>query len=143
MKTVSIIMTREEVKRGTNYLKFWVVLFILAVILSIFTESPQNLFPLIVGFFLALITWYSNHRYSKIKGNIVSKSVIDINSLKNSLLLIKLLITFYLIFFGFITIIFMIGDFKNSIGLLLLLLFILFVFFRRKKLLSKYIKKKK
>jgi hypothetical protein len=142
MKNISIITTREYVKEIVNFNKIWIFVFILVGVLNIFIGIPASFILFILGFFLALIAWYSNNRLLKTKGNVISKSVMDINTVRTSLLHQKIIFTFTLILIGFLALISAIADYRTIIGYLTFLIFILLSINNRTKLLSNSIKKK-
>lgn len=141
MKNITITTTREDVKKAVSYFRLWAILFILIIVLNVFLGTPATSVLLILGLFLSLIGWYSNTKLLRTKGNVLSKTVMDINTVKTSLMYEKIVSVFILLFIGFIIFISAIADYQTIIGYLTFFVFVLFNFYIRKKRLSKFIKK--
>jgi uncharacterized membrane protein len=143
MKNITITITREDVKKSVTFFKFWAILFILLIIFSVITQNIlSNFIYYIVGLFLSLVPWHLNQKSLKMKGNIISKNVTDINSVKNSLLYFKITFIFWLIFVGLIFIILIISRPEMVIGTFFFFVFILILIYKRIKLFSNYLRKR-
>jgi hypothetical protein len=143
MKNITITITREDVKKSVTFFKFWAILFILLIIFSVITQNIlSNFIYYIVGLFLSLVPWYLDQKSLKMKGNIISKNVTDINSVKNSLLYFKITFIFWLIFVGLIFIILIISRPEMVIGTFFFFVFILILIYKRIKLFSNYLRKR-
>jgi Ca2+/Na+ antiporter len=95
-----------------------------------------------LALFLASIGFFVNRRYLKVKGSVVSKTVTDVDNIKNSLLIDKIMLAFYLVLMGLFVIVGAIEKSDDIIGILFLYVFILYIFYKRVKSNSSYIKNK-
>jgi len=137
-------VTREDIKKNVRFFKIWTIIFILLIIFSIFIGNmPSNFIYYIVGLFLSSSYWYFNYKSLKTKGNIISKTITDINSVKNSLLYSKIVLIFWIIFIGSFLIILTIGKSEMIIGTFFFFIFFLILLYRRIKFFSNYLRKKR
>jgi len=144
MKSISIIVTKEDAERSVRFYRLWTIIFLLLTIFSIFIGNIiPNFFFYIIGLFLALVPLYLNYKDLKTRRKIVSKTTTDLNSIKNSLLYLKIVSIFWLILAGSILVIIIIAQSEMVIGFLFLFMFILTQFYRRMKLFSHYLRKKR
>jgi len=137
MKTVTIILTKKDAKKNLRFYQFWTLLFILLLIVGLYYDFIYTIGFSIVGLILGLIFLYFNHRYLKTKGNIVSKSITDINSVRNTLLYYKIFIIFW-----FIVIILLFLNGFDGILSSVVFIFAIIMFYRRLKFTSSFLKKK-
>jgi len=143
MKSVSIITTREDVKRNIKFYKIWIAIFILLIIVSPFTnKAASNFFFCALSLFLASIGLYVNKKYLKPKDKIVSKTITDINNIKNALLVDKIMLIFYLVIMGIFIISGIIARSDDVIGILFFFIFVLSVLYKKIKITSSYTKNK-
>ena len=138
MKTVTIILTKKDARKSLRFYQFWTLLFVLLFVIGIYYNFSYTIAFSIVGFIISVIFSYFNHRYLKTKGKTVSKSIIDINSVRNSLLYYKIFIAFW-----FITMILLFFTGFDGILASTLFIFAIIVFYRRLKFTSSFLKKKK
>jgi hypothetical protein len=141
MKSVSIILTREDVKRNMRFYEIWILIFVLLLITSTFTRNAvSNFIFSIMPLFVASIGFFINKRYLKEKGKVISRTVTDMINIKNSLLVDKIMIVFYLVLMGLLVVIGMIEKSDDIIGVSFFFVFILSVFYKRVKAMSYYTK---
>ena len=144
MKRISLVVTKEDLKQSVRFYQLWTIIFLLLAIFSIFIGNIiPNFFFYIVGLFLALVQLYLDYKGLKTRGKIVSKTTTDVNSIKNSLLYLKIVFIFWLIVAGSILVIIIIAQSEMVIGFLFFFMFILTQFYRRMKLFSFYLRKKR
>ncbi|MFH1229488.1 MAG: hypothetical protein V1678_03630 [Candidatus Aenigmatarchaeota archaeon] len=141
MKTVSIILTKEDVKKSRARLTFWIVAFLLSLVL-LFLIGPLELFMFpVVGLFFSLLSWYSNGKYLKQRGNIITKNTAYVNAVKNDLFVIRVITVFWTIVFGVLMLLYAIVNYRSLIAFLPFLVFFFLIFQNRKILLSRALKK--
>ena len=144
MKNISVIVTKEDVKKNVRLFKIWTTIFILLIIFSTFIGNiAPNFTFYIVGLFLSSTYWYFNHKSLKAKGNTISKTIIDVNSIKNSLLYSKIILIFWIIFVGSFLVILTIEKSEMIMGTFFVFIFLLILLYRRIKFLSNYLIKKR
>jgi hypothetical protein len=141
MKSVSIIVTREELKESQELIKFWVALFVVSIMLSLVIRFFDTILLSVSGLFFSLLSWLSNTKYLATRGKVVSKNVVDINSAKNSLMVLNIMNAFWIVFFGVLSLLFIIVDYRNALGFLPIFAFMAYITIRRKNLIARSLKK--
>jgi hypothetical protein len=144
MKNVTVIIRKEDIKSTLLFNKIIVGIFILIILFYVFIGSEAvNFFAPTLGLIISLLSFYANNKNMKIKGNVLSKTTMDISIIKRGILADKIAFTIFLIVLGFISLVSLIADFEYFIGFLPFAVFVLFGIYRRFKILSKNIKGRK
>jgi hypothetical protein len=86
MKSVSVSVTRGDVKKNISFYRFWTIVFFILILISSFFKGLVFIYHS-AGLFLALVYWYFNNRSLGVKGNIISKAVMNEDSFKGSIML--------------------------------------------------------
>jgi len=144
MKNVTVVIRKEDVEPILFFNKIICGVFILIILFYAFIGSKAvNFFAPMLGLIISLISFYANNKNMKMKGNVLSRSTMDISIIKRGILVDKITFIIFLIIFGFICLITSIADFEYFIGFLPFTFLVLYGIYRRVKMLSKNIKGKK
>lgn len=137
----NIIITRQDTKDNIIFYKFWSVVFFVLIIISFLFEDAFFVYHS-AGLFLALVYWYFNQRNLNIKGNVLSKSTVSLDSLKGSLLLSQASFIGWLILSGIIFDMIITSGPNIFVDTFFFFIFVLIILYKRMRLLSRYLKKK-
>jgi len=144
MKNVTVVIRKEDIKPILLFNKIIACIFILIILFYAFIGSEAvNYFAPALGLIISLISFYANNKNMKVKGNVLSKSTMDIGIIKRGILADKIFFIVFLIVLGFINLVSLIADFDYFIGFFPFTVFVLFGIYRRFKILSKNIKGRK
>ena len=141
MPNIAVSMTRQDVKNNLRFYQFWTVVFALLIVISILFEDAFFIYHS-AGLFLALVYWYFNYRSLKTKGNVLSKNVMSLDSLKGSLLLSKASFIGWLILSGIIFDMIITSRPDMLVDTFFFFIFVLIILYKRMRLLSRFLKKK-
>jgi len=136
----NIIITKQDAKNNIIFYKFWSVVFFVLIIISFLFEDAFFVYHS-AGLFLALVYWYFNQRSLESKGNVVSKNVVSLDSLKGSLLLSQASFIGWLILSGMIFDIIITSRPDIFVDTFFFFIFVLIILYKRMRLLSKSLKK--
>lgn len=133
----NITMTRQDAKSNVRFYEFWAVVFVLLIVISILFEDSFFIYHS-AGLFLALIYLYFNYNALKAKGNVLSKNVMSMGSLKGSLLLTQASFVGWIILSGMIFYTILMSMPSIFIDTFFFFIFVLIILYKRTRTLSKY-----
>jgi len=135
----NIVITRQDAKNNIIFYKFWSVVFFVLIIISFLFEDAFFVYHL-AGLFLALVYWYFNQKSLNVKGNILSKNAVSLDSLKGSLLLSQASFIGWLILSGMIFDMIITTEPNIFVDTFFFFIFVLIILYKRMRLLSKSLK---
>ncbi|MFH1229211.1 MAG: hypothetical protein V1678_02170 [Candidatus Aenigmatarchaeota archaeon] len=142
MKNVSVVITRDAVKKNIAFYKFWVLVFFALIIISSSFKGMVFIYHS-AGLFLALVYWYFNNKSLQVKGIIISKTVMSEDSFKGSSLLSKATFIGWIILSGIVINMIAMSRPEMLIDTLFFFVFVLLVLYKRMRLSARKAVQKK